>query len=144
ETVTADLSLNSMTSGYLDHSKTIEDACAALPSGFVVFAGVCMGLALCGLVGNGTVVWFLCFHVKQNPFTVYILNLAIADFFLLLLFFLLALEVFSFIVLCSYLYTYVAFYIDSVFVVEFLCHFFDLSSMSLLAAISVERSISVL
>nr|XP_009486827.1 PREDICTED: mas-related G-protein coupled receptor member H-like [Pelecanus crispus] len=46
-------------------------------------------MCLCGLAGNGIVMWFLGFHMKQNPFTVYILNLAVADFSLLLLFFLL-------------------------------------------------------
>ncbi|XP_074854671.1 mas-related G-protein coupled receptor member H-like [Carettochelys insculpta] len=33
-----------------------------------------------GLVGNGIMLWFLGFHIKRNPFTVYILNLAAADF----------------------------------------------------------------
>ncbi|XP_018424299.1 PREDICTED: mas-related G-protein coupled receptor member H-like [Nanorana parkeri] len=39
-------------------------------------------LALCvlGLLGNGTVFWILCFKMKRNQFTVYILNLAVADF----------------------------------------------------------------
>ncbi|XP_009989831.1 PREDICTED: mas-related G-protein coupled receptor member B2-like, partial [Tauraco erythrolophus] len=53
--------------------------------------GVCIGISLCGLVGNGIVMWFLGFHMKQNPFTIYILHLAEADFSLLLLFFLLLL-----------------------------------------------------
>ncbi|XP_033012042.1 mas-related G-protein coupled receptor member H-like [Lacerta agilis] len=34
---------------------------------------------LCGLVGNAIVIWFLCFIVKKNPITTYILNLAAAD-----------------------------------------------------------------
>ncbi|KAM3928096.1 mas-related G-protein coupled receptor member H-like [Leptodactylus fuscus] len=39
-------------------------------------------LTLCvlGLLGNGIVIWFLCFKIKRNPFTIYILNLAVADF----------------------------------------------------------------
>ncbi|XP_042320415.1 proto-oncogene Mas-like, partial [Sceloporus undulatus] len=32
-----------------------------------------------GLVGNGTVIWLLGFRMKRNPFTTFILNLAVAD-----------------------------------------------------------------
>ncbi|XP_006893453.1 PREDICTED: mas-related G-protein coupled receptor member D-like [Elephantulus edwardii] len=38
----------------------------------------------CGMLGNAVVVWLLAFHVRRNPFAVYILNLAVADFLLLL------------------------------------------------------------
>uniref|UniRef100_A0A672V7R1 G-protein coupled receptors family 1 profile domain-containing protein n=1 Tax=Strigops habroptila TaxID=2489341 RepID=A0A672V7R1_STRHB len=71
---------------------------------------------------NADVLWFLGFQMKRNHFTVYILNLAVADFSLLLLFFLLIL------------------FLDAV---EFLSHFFLLSSLSLLTAISTERCVSV-
>ncbi|KAG8571645.1 hypothetical protein GDO81_011731 [Engystomops pustulosus] len=39
-------------------------------------------LTLCGLglLGNGIVIWFLYLKIKKNPFTIYILNLALADF----------------------------------------------------------------
>ncbi|XP_074438592.1 proto-oncogene Mas-like [Larus michahellis] len=36
-------------------------------------------ICLCGLVGNGAVLWFLSSHVRRNPITVYVLNLAVAD-----------------------------------------------------------------
>ncbi|NXT55615.1 MAS protein, partial [Pluvianellus socialis] len=144
ETNTTDLPLNDMTSGYMDYWEIIEYQCSKLSYGLMVFAGVCMGLSLCGLVWNGIVMWFLGFHMKKNPFTVYILNLAVADFSLLLLFFLLTAAILSLTANCSYLYRFFGFYIDFVFVVEFLCHFFDLSSLGLLTAISVERCTSVL
>ncbi|NXY47346.1 MRGRD protein, partial [Ceuthmochares aereus] len=144
ETVTTDLSLSYMTSGYVDYMQLIEEECLKQSYIFMVSAGVYMGIALCGLVGNGIVVWFLCFKMKQNPFTVYILNLAIADFFLLVFFFLLSLVTFILVSFCSSMYEYITLYNDFSNVVEFLCHFFDLSSMSLLAAISTERCISVL
>ncbi|NWW94716.1 MAS protein, partial [Rhynochetos jubatus] len=140
ETVTADLSLNNRTPEYVDYE---EYECSSLPQGLMVFAGVCLGISFCGLVGNGIVMWFLGFHMKQNPFTIYILNLAVADFSLLLLFFLLILAVLTLTTSCSYLYNFLYFYIDFSFIVEFLCHFFDLSSLCLLTAISVERCISV-
>ncbi|XP_009459752.1 PREDICTED: proto-oncogene Mas-like [Nipponia nippon] len=144
KTTTTDLSLNYMTSGYADYRENIEYECSRVPYGLVVFAGVCVVISLCGLVGNGIVMWFLGFHMKQNPFTVYILNLAVADFSLLLLFFLLTLAFLSLTAMCSYLHYFLSFYTDFVSVVEFLCHFFDLSSLGLLTAISVERCISVL
>ncbi|XP_010152138.1 PREDICTED: mas-related G-protein coupled receptor member H-like [Eurypyga helias] len=139
-TVTTDLPLSNVTSGYLDYEET---ECFGLSHGFMVFAGVCLGISFCGLVGNGIVMWFLGFHMKQNPFTIYILNLAVADFSLLLLFFLLILAVLILARICSYSYNLIYLYLDFLFVVEFLCHFFDLSSLCLLTAISVERCISV-
>ncbi|NXA22984.1 MRGRD protein, partial [Ibidorhyncha struthersii] len=144
ENITTSLSLNYMTSGYVDYGENIEYECSRLSHGLLVFVGVCMGISLCGLVWNGIVMWFLGFHMKKSPFTIYILNLAVADFSLLLLFFLLLLAILSLTSFCSYLYHFISFYRDFVFVVEFLCHFFDLSSLGLLTAISVERSVSVL
>ncbi|XP_029431370.1 proto-oncogene Mas-like [Rhinatrema bivittatum] len=41
-------------------------------------------ISVLGLAGNGIVLWFLGFKIKRNKFTVYILNLAIADFLFLL------------------------------------------------------------
>ncbi|NXY78744.1 MAS protein, partial [Glareola pratincola] len=41
-------------------------------------------ICLCGLVGNGAVLWFLSPRVRRNPATVYVLNLAVADFTFLL------------------------------------------------------------
>ncbi|KAJ1080508.1 hypothetical protein NDU88_000707 [Pleurodeles waltl] len=41
-------------------------------------------ISILGLIGNGIVLWFLCIRIKRNTYTVYILNLAVADFCLLL------------------------------------------------------------
>ncbi|XP_069483807.1 mas-related G-protein coupled receptor member H-like [Ambystoma mexicanum] len=41
-------------------------------------------ICLLGIAGNGVVLWVLFFVIRRNPFTVYILNLAGADFLLLL------------------------------------------------------------
>uniref|UniRef100_A0A8B9ICZ8 G-protein coupled receptors family 1 profile domain-containing protein n=1 Tax=Anser brachyrhynchus TaxID=132585 RepID=A0A8B9ICZ8_9AVES len=46
--------------------------------------GVTLLICLCGLVGNGAVLWLLGFRIRRNPITVYILNLAVADFTFLL------------------------------------------------------------
>ncbi|OXB77904.1 UNVERIFIED_CONTAM: hypothetical protein H355_000659 [Colinus virginianus] len=37
-------------------------------------------ICLCGLVGNGAVLWLLRSHIRRNFITMYILNLAMADF----------------------------------------------------------------
>ncbi|XP_001372029.3 mas-related G-protein coupled receptor member D-like [Monodelphis domestica] len=46
---------------------------------------VILTLAIClfGLLGNGVLVWLLCFCVKSSPFSVYSCNLAVANFLLL-------------------------------------------------------------
>ncbi|KAK9402983.1 Mrgprh: Mas-related G-protein coupled receptor member H [Crotalus adamanteus] len=67
-----------------------------------------------GIPLNGIVIWLLGFQIKRNPFTVLILNLAIADFGLLLCIF------FS------------------------LLHIMYLSGMFLLTAISIDRCVAVL
>nr|XP_056710633.1 proto-oncogene Mas-like [Euleptes europaea] len=41
-------------------------------------------ISIIGLVGNGIVFCFLGFHIKRSPFTTYVLNLAVADFGVLL------------------------------------------------------------
>ncbi|NWI62738.1 MRGRD protein, partial [Todus mexicanus] len=142
ETITTDPFLSYATSGYVDSGENTDSECPSLPGGWMVFVGVCFGICLCGLVGNGIVVWFLGFHVKQNPFNVYILNLAVADFSLLLVFFLLLSTILIITAFC--LHNFMSFYEEFLFAVEFLCHFFDLSSLGLLTAISVERCASVL
>lgn len=59
-----------------------------------------MEISFYGLVDNVTVMRLLFFHVKKKPFTVYTLNLAVADFSLLLLFSLLMLLTLS-LTICS-------------------------------------------
>ncbi|XP_042317770.1 mas-related G-protein coupled receptor member H-like [Sceloporus undulatus] len=90
-----------------------------------------------GMVGNGCVIWFLGFCIKKNNFTIYVLNLAIADFGVLM---------------CMF--------VSSVFVVIVVLkkadvkHLWGLSNqlcsitycvgLYLLTAISVERCLSIL
>ncbi|NXR84691.1 MRGRD protein, partial [Pycnonotus jocosus] len=86
ENSTTNFTTNDTLSGSLDWEEFTIDQCSGIPSSLIAFAGVCLGISLCGLAGNGVVVWFLDLHTKQSPFAVYILNLAVADFSLLLLF----------------------------------------------------------
>ncbi|XP_038262427.1 proto-oncogene Mas-like [Dermochelys coriacea] len=96
-------------------------------------------ICLFRLVGNGIVLWFLGFHIKRNPFTIYILNLAVGTSNTCFL-------------LCSstYLITYVVEYpfcVNVVFI--FIMLLFSMlaltysTSLYLLKAISTERCLSV-
>ncbi|XP_077207543.1 proto-oncogene Mas-like isoform X2 [Paroedura picta] len=87
--------------------------------------------SLCGLVGNGTVIWLLSFCIKRNPFTTYILNLAIADLGTLLC---LSLRIITY-------YTHV--HVSLLFLEAFLCFTYS-ASLYFLTAISHERCLSVL
>uniref|UniRef100_A0A8B9QP49 G-protein coupled receptors family 1 profile domain-containing protein n=1 Tax=Anas platyrhynchos TaxID=8839 RepID=A0A8B9QP49_ANAPL len=51
----------------------------------VAVDGATLLICLCGLVGNGAVLWLLGCRIRRNPITVYVLNLAVADFTFLLL-----------------------------------------------------------
>ncbi|XP_074083722.1 mas-related G-protein coupled receptor member D [Macrotis lagotis] len=92
-------------------------------------------LGLCGLVGNAIVIWLLRFGIKKSPYSVYIFNLAIADFLFLL---------------CTVLsgvlhrpeFGFWANYVSEVFLrISFLVYTLGLS---LLATISLQRCLSVL
>ncbi|CAN8214256.1 unnamed protein product [Coccothraustes coccothraustes] len=144
ENSTRNLTLNNTFYGSLDWEEFIRSECSSIPYSLIAFAGVCLGISLCGLAGNGVVLWFLGFHTKQSPFTVYILNLAVADFSLLLLFLLLLLAFLSVAAFCTSLLPFIHHYQRFVFALGFPCHVFDLSSLGLLAALSVELCVSVL
>ncbi|XP_059704472.1 mas-related G-protein coupled receptor member H-like [Haemorhous mexicanus] len=63
---------------------TEGDASCGINVTDVAIDGVTLLICLCGLAGNGAVLWLLGFHIRRNPITVYILNLAVADFTFLL------------------------------------------------------------
>ncbi|XP_075784681.1 mas-related G-protein coupled receptor member H-like isoform X1 [Pelodiscus sinensis] len=96
--------------------------------------GVTLLFCLLGLVGNGIVLWFLGFRIKRNLFTVYVLNLAAADFGFLLC-------------LPISLTVYVAHLFNLLFLItimDLLLVFTYSTSLYLLTAISAERCVSVL
>ncbi|XP_051820831.1 mas-related G-protein coupled receptor member X4-like [Antechinus flavipes] len=90
-------------------------------------------VASLGLLGNGTVLWLLGFRIRRNPFSVYILNLAGADTLFLCCSFLLSLMR---LVTCFFPIIYTV-------VVYLQCMSYTVG-LSLLAAISTERCLSVL
>lgn len=130
-------------SEYMDSFENTTSECPTLNYKEKVTLSVCVGISFCGLVDNAIVMRFLFFHVKKNPFTVYTLNLAVADFSLLLLLSLLMLLILT-LPICSLFDGILLSYVKIYIAVGYLCHFFDLSSLGFLTAISVERCLSVL
>ncbi|NXX23028.1 MRGRD protein, partial [Podargus strigoides] len=139
-TNTTDLSLSYTTSGYSDSEAVNQSWCTTEGYSMLIISGVCIGTCLCGLVGNMMVLWLLCFHMKKSPFIVYVLNLAVADFSLLL--FLLVNLTLSIIstVSCTFLYEHSL--TNYILMDLFLVWYF--ASMYLLTAMSLERCLSVL
>ncbi|XP_044537996.1 mas-related G-protein coupled receptor member D [Gracilinanus agilis] len=93
-----------------------------------------LAICLCGLLGNGVIMWFLCFCMKCTPFSIYSHNLAIADFLLL----------FSTMLLFILERPELALWPQSVAkVFESIRYFAYVLGLSLLTAISVQRCVSV-
>lgn len=93
-------------------------------------------LCLCGLVGNGLVLWFFGFSIKRTPFSVYFLHLASADGT-----YLFSKAVFSLLNAGAFPGSFADF-VRGVSRVAGLCAF--VCGVSLLPAISTERSASVI
>ncbi|KAM4689166.1 proto-oncogene Mas-like [Discoglossus pictus] len=108
---------------------------------FTIAASFAIALSLIGMVGNIIVFWYLCFRIQRNKYTVYIINLAVADFIFL---------IFSALVMMIQINTSVGTYPyftgkNSLYV--FIEIFYDSSmycGMFFLTAISIERCLSVI
>ncbi|KAL6070441.1 hypothetical protein STEG23_032317 [Scotinomys teguina] len=102
-------------------------------SSTITFLSLIIGLV--GLVGNAIVLWFLGLHMHRNAFSVYILNLAAADFFFMC---------FQ-IVRCLHIILKI-FYSKTIETPPFclvVLNFAYLCGLGMLSAISFERSLSV-
>ncbi|XP_069916140.1 mas-related G-protein coupled receptor member X2-like [Oryctolagus cuniculus] len=104
----------------------------------VILGALIITIAIVGLAGNAAVLWLLGFHVRRNAFTVYVLNLAGADFLLLscllIDFLIFAIEFFH---LSNFSY-----YITNLLII--MTFFPYIVGLSMLSAISTERCLSVL
>ncbi|XP_069713435.1 mas-related G-protein coupled receptor member H-like [Phaenicophaeus curvirostris] len=115
-----------------------EDSCSTEVTTMAI-DGVTLLICLSGLVGNGAVLWLLGFRIRRNPLTIYILNLAVADFTFLL-----------FMVTSSLLYMMENASCSPVALLRYLRWLFLLSLFSyntglyLLTAISSQRCMSIL
>ncbi|XP_019570502.2 mas-related G-protein coupled receptor member X2 [Rhinolophus sinicus] len=93
-------------------------------------------IALVGLAGNAVVLWLLGFHMRRTAFSVYILNLAGADFFFLCCQIICSLEA-----LIKYFHS-ISIGIPCFFITMSI--FAYITGLSILSAISTERCLSVL
>ncbi|XP_009667404.1 proto-oncogene Mas-like [Struthio camelus] len=137
-TNTTALSLSYTATGYTNSQRTEESQCIIRDYRLLLILSVTIGVCLCGLVENGMVMWFLGFHMKKSPFTVYILNLAIADFSLLLFLLVIFSLYITIAISCSRLYIF------STYLLIYLFLLWYFTSMYLLTAVSMERCLSVL
>ncbi|XP_009903493.2 mas-related G-protein coupled receptor member X4-like [Dryobates pubescens] len=140
-TITTVAPLRNLTPEYVDYGKDIDHICFLLLE-LKAMAVVCMGVSLCGLVGNGLVMQLMDTHGKQNRFTHTITQLAFLDLILLAICFLLMLATLSLPAFCFY--ESISSYLNVVYFAAVLCQVFGLSSLGLLAALSVERCLDVL
>ncbi|NP_001315036.1 mas-related G-protein coupled receptor member A [Cricetulus griseus] len=100
-----------------------------IPNLMIVISG------LVGMTGNAIVFWLLGFRLRRNAFSVYILNLAVADFL-----FLLCHIIDSMLLLLKFSYPDIIFLpcFNTVMMVPYI------AGLSMLSAISIERCLSVL
>ncbi|XP_037857107.1 proto-oncogene Mas [Chlorocebus sabaeus] len=98
---------------------------------------VIMSISPVGFVENGILLWFLCFRMRRNPFTVYITHLSIADISLLFCIFILSIDyALDYELSSGHYYTIVTLSVTFLFGYN--------TGLYLLTAISVERCLSVL
>uniref|UniRef100_A0A8C8SB95 G protein-coupled receptor 152 n=1 Tax=Pelusios castaneus TaxID=367368 RepID=A0A8C8SB95_9SAUR len=115
-----------------------ETGCQLYDEPPVIVYSFMLPICLFGLVGNGIVLWFLGFHIKRSPFTVYIHNLAITDacfLFCAVIYIITHMVKYSYCVLDSFIFILLLF--------NFLVVVTYNNSLYLLTAISTERCLSV-
>lgn len=116
-----------------DRNASAEDPRQKIP----VVHWVIMSLSPLGFVENGILLWFLCFRMRRNPFTVYITHLSVADISLLFCIFILTVDyALDYELSSGYYYTIVTLSVTFLFGYN--------TGLYLLTAISVERCLSVL
>ncbi|XP_052034577.1 mas-related G-protein coupled receptor member B2-like [Apodemus sylvaticus] len=93
-------------------------------------------ISLVGMGLNAMVLWFLGIRIHRNAFSVYILNLAMADFLFLCSQFVVCL------LIANYIFYSIFIEIPSFFLIASI--FAYLSGLSILSAISIERCLSVI
>ncbi|XP_048217251.1 mas-related G-protein coupled receptor member A-like [Perognathus longimembris pacificus] len=94
-------------------------------------------VAVVGLAGNAAVIWLLGVRMSRNAISVYILNLAVADFLYLCFTFIIALQV-----LISFFLGRNEFHL--IYVFNFVFFYSYTAGLSFLSIISLERCLSVL
>ncbi|KAM9267102.1 mas-related G-protein coupled receptor member H-like [Cariama cristata] len=120
-------------------TETDEDDLCRIEVTDMAIDGVTLLVCLIGLVGNGAVLWLLGFRIRKNLITVYVLNLAVADFSFLLFMVTSALLYMMKNIFCSLVVS--TLYLRSLFLLSLFSYNMGLY---LLTAISIERCVSIL
>ncbi|XP_064020095.1 mas-related G-protein coupled receptor member X1-like [Pogoniulus pusillus] len=138
ETITTATSAGYNTSQYADYYYDDYVWCQIVSNDVLIISGVFTCICFCGLVGNVVVVWLLGCRMKRNPFTVYVLNLAVADCSLLLIL-LAKLTLYLIAAACCIDDSHFSFANGILFILFLFCYF---AGMYLLTAMSVERCLA--
>ncbi|KAK2498880.1 hypothetical protein MC885_004263 [Smutsia gigantea] len=113
---------------------TTRVALRAAFTGQVLFHSITVVMTLCGLVGNGIVIWLVRLSIRKNSFSVYSLNLAIVD-----LMHLCFQIVYSLRQILKFLLNYCFCLPGIVMVLRF---FFGFTGLGIMAAVSFQRCLS--
>uniref|UniRef100_A0A8C3X796 G-protein coupled receptors family 1 profile domain-containing protein n=1 Tax=Catagonus wagneri TaxID=51154 RepID=A0A8C3X796_9CETA len=105
-------------------------------TGHVAFRSITVAVALCGLVGNGLVIWFVHLSTQKSSFFIYSLNLAIADFIHL------CFQIIFSVRQILKVFLQYCFFLPEVFMV--LRFFFYFTGLGIMTAISFQRCLSIL
>ncbi|XP_078521567.1 proto-oncogene Mas-like [Lissotriton helveticus] len=133
------MSLNNTGAGVINGT-AMGNSAAGSVSGFVAAAGFILVISLLGIIGNSLVFWYLGFRIKRTKYTVYILNLAVAD-----LIYLICISIVMSITIVLFLEPKhnIANPRKVLDILEVFLDFGNTADMFLLTAISVERCLSV-
>ncbi|XP_069484940.1 proto-oncogene Mas-like [Ambystoma mexicanum] len=107
---------------------------------FIIAASFVLIISFLGMIGNSLVVWYLGFRIKRTKYTVYILNLAVADLIYLIC---ISITMCVTIVLFVHPGEKISNPRNVLFGMEIFSDFGNAADMFLLTAISVERCLSV-
>ncbi|XP_028594324.2 proto-oncogene Mas-like [Podarcis muralis] len=113
-----------------DHESSLN------PIAVIILYFLIIVISIFGLMGNGTVIWFLGFCMKRNPFTTFILHLAVADLGALM-----SLSSLSIMTILN-LFSFLPLYSNLLIVFNYLLLFMYNTGQYLLTAISMDRCVS--
>ncbi|XP_078521815.1 proto-oncogene Mas-like [Lissotriton helveticus] len=124
----------------LDFHKPEEDTpVMASSTSFIIAAGFILFICFFGIIGNSLVFWYLCLKIKRTKYTIYIINLAVADL-IYLIFISLVMSITIPLFLKQEL---AADPITVMFALEIILGLGNYAGMFLLTAISVERCLAI-
>ncbi|XP_069083957.1 proto-oncogene Mas-like [Pleurodeles waltl] len=106
---------------------------------FIIAAGFILFTSFIGILGNTLVFWYLCFKIKRTKYTVYIINLSVAD---------LSYLIFISLLMCFTILHFLKQELTDdqetvMFALEILHGLVNYADMFLLTAISVERCMAI-